>query len=239
MGFQVLNSSRLSGLRPINYASTADAGLLPPPPLANMEGWWDGAVDYVTKDVNNLVSAWNDRSGKGRHFTQATGSKQPVWSASGLTFDGVSQVMTTAAINLAEPYTIFVVMNQITWAANQRIIGNSNNYFLLWQADSTPDLSINAAASVNHFADLAANTLGIVSIIFNGAASKTRVNAGEPTTLTSAAQNIVALGLGEVDATGSNYGNVLFADIILYSGAVSTANETLVRNYLNSKRTVF
>ena len=42
----------------------------------------------VNKDGSNAVSKWYDVSGNDRDEVQATGSKQPIFNASGLTFDG-------------------------------------------------------------------------------------------------------------------------------------------------------
>ena len=42
------------------------------------------------------VSQWNDLSGNGNHFTQATGTSQPVFSGKYIDFDGVDDYMTDA-----------------------------------------------------------------------------------------------------------------------------------------------
>jgi hypothetical protein len=63
----------------------------PPPPtwapssIPGLTGWWRG--DDVTLSGSN-VSSWNDKSGNGRHFTQATGANQPLFVASDANFGG-------------------------------------------------------------------------------------------------------------------------------------------------------
>jgi hypothetical protein len=49
-----------------------------PSQLPNMKLWLE--ADYgITKDVNDLVSQWDDKSGQGNHVYQSNGAKQPKW----------------------------------------------------------------------------------------------------------------------------------------------------------------
>lgn len=56
--------------------------------------FWQDAADLSTITIATGVSEWRDKSGNGRHFTQATGTNQPSYSDTGflgrpgITFDG-------------------------------------------------------------------------------------------------------------------------------------------------------
>lgn len=78
---------------------------------------WTNAMQGVTKDGANKVSQWNDLSGNNNHFVQATGTKQPVWTASeyngkpALVFDGVDDFMKSAGLITGEGRTFILVMH--------------------------------------------------------------------------------------------------------------------------------
>jgi len=68
---------------------------------------WLDAADSATITLNgSTVSQWNDKSGNGRHVSQATAANQPTYTASGLngkpvlTFDGVNDRLSTASTTL-------------------------------------------------------------------------------------------------------------------------------------------
>ena len=81
---------------------------------------WTDAMQGVTKDGSNLVSQWNDLSGNNNHFVQATGSKQPVWTANeyngkpALVFDGTDDFMKSAGLITGEGRTFILVMHTTT-----------------------------------------------------------------------------------------------------------------------------
>lgn len=71
--------------------------------LPHLELWL--AADRAGLTINNYkVSQWSDLSGHGRHFTQATGTKQPTWVPGGLnglpylSADGTSDTMSSTWI---------------------------------------------------------------------------------------------------------------------------------------------
>lgn len=65
-----------------------------PARLSTLVGWWS-AKSGVTVDGSTRVSQWNDKSGNGWHWTQATAGKRPLYEATGgsggnacINFDG-------------------------------------------------------------------------------------------------------------------------------------------------------
>lgn len=77
----------------------------------NTWGWWQNDSRFMTLDGSNACSAWADTLGSGKTLAQATGTKQPIRSATeGLLFDGVDDFMAVSS-SLATPVTIYVVMN--------------------------------------------------------------------------------------------------------------------------------
>lgn len=75
--------------------------------------WLDASdVNSIVKDGSNIVSTWNDKSGKGRHATQSNATYKPIWSSNQITFDGKDDHLVIGNINFLSNRnraTIFVV----------------------------------------------------------------------------------------------------------------------------------
>jgi hypothetical protein len=67
--------------------------------ISNLELWLD-ASDLATLSLRDstYVTAWNDKSGQGNHFTQSTEARQPSWSSNEIDF-AASLVNLTAGSN--------------------------------------------------------------------------------------------------------------------------------------------
>ena len=109
-----------------------------PTTVSWLQLWLDGDDTYsVTKDENNKVSGWTDKSGKWNHAVQVTWDNQPEFIENGvggkwsLVFDGTNDKLSIpndASLNFdsGSGYTIFFVA-QSSWHVDN---GSSVNYFL-------------------------------------------------------------------------------------------------------------
>lgn len=105
---------------PNNFTPASISGLL----------MWLDALDAatITKDGNNKVSSWLDKSGNGNHATQTTSTNQPFYDSAALKnlpsifFNGTSSYMTFAASSslgtLPAPFTIIIVASTNSVAAS-------------------------------------------------------------------------------------------------------------------------
>ena len=64
----------------------------------------------ITLDVADRVSRWNDYLGSGHDLIQGVGADQPLWSANGILFDGVTEYMKTAPFAYVQPEMIYMVI---------------------------------------------------------------------------------------------------------------------------------
>lgn len=201
---------------------------------------WLRADLGITKDGSNKVSAWADQSGNGNHASQATGDKQPLWVDAArngnavIRFDGVDDRLTTVAFACAQPLTILALVRQIAWTAGDRIWdGLPQDRALLGQVTATPTLKMYAGtAFVADNTDLAVGTYGVISQVYNGAASAQRINSGTDTTGNPGATGITnGLSIGAHGAD-SAWANCDIGELVVYSGALSAANRSACEMYL-------
>lgn len=198
---------------------------------------WYASDSHVVKDANNFVYKWEDNNGVAANdLIQATGTSQPLWSATGVLFDGIDNQIKTAAIAaLDQPEFIYIVVKQVTWTNADYIFdGGSLNVGRLQQTGSTPQLKIYAGTDSAANSNLAVNTWGIVRVLFNGANSKLQVNNTAAITGDFGASNMGGFSLGARGTVG-NYGNIEVKEVILRNVDDTGVDETAIYNYLATK----
>ncbi len=191
----------------------------------------------LTRDGANRVSQWNDYLGSGHDLLQANGADQPLWSANGILFDGVSEFMQCGAFAYVQPEMIYIVLKQVTWINASRVFdGNLLSYCALQQYSTTPDLQLYAGTGfTNANSNLAVNTWGIVRVLFNGASSTIQVNKTTITTGNPGDRDSGGFTLGVGGNIISGFSNIEVKEIILRKVADSESDETVIYNYLKNK----
>lgn len=186
------------------------------------------------------VSTWTN-GGSGLNFTQATGANQPTFRIAvqnGLgiiRFDGINDLLSSAAMSLAQPCTTYWVASRTgnTTAYNvgltqatEAIAFGFKNEANLWYAYTNPALTTQAAAD---------SAFHIMTCNYNGASSTMRVDG------TAAA---VALDAGDVSNDTFHIGATSAAgaplagdigEILVYTGAHTAAQITSVEQHLSAK----
>lgn len=90
-------------------AVSGGGGAFDPLSISWHTAFWAEDPNWTAPGDGNAVSQWDDASGNGRHATQATGSKQPIYRASAaafnsqpvVEFDGTDDWLATAAFAAA------------------------------------------------------------------------------------------------------------------------------------------
>jgi len=206
-------SKRVSGDGgPIPYRRTGTAGANIPanPYVDGLVAWYSAGAEYVTKDLSDYVSQWNDKSGLGHHFVQATGASQPLWVASaknglpGIRFDGSNDCM-VAAFALHQPRTEYWVIKQITFAEGDPVTGGGGIITAgFGQQGGTPNLIFGAEVSLAGNGNLAIDTWGVLCGVLNGASSVSRVNNTADVTGNSGSNQPEGISLGGWTTVCSN-----------------------------------
>lgn len=207
----------------------------------NTKGWYVLDTNTITKNGANLVSRWNDRLGSGRDLLQATGIKQPVYSANGITFDGVDDFM-QAAFTLNQPESLYIVLEQITTTPNDRMFDGKNNFTaLISQVFFVEHLYLYGGSTDMFQPKISGggkaqliNKTTVLKIELNGDNSNFRINGSKTEIKNIGTANMGGLTLGAAGG-GTNAGNVRFKEVIVRSISDTIDNKNIIYNYLKNK----
>lgn len=201
----------------------------------NTKAWYDMAEDYMIKNGSDLVYQWTDRSGNGNHLLQSTEAFRPLWSNSGVLFNGSDNRMTTAAFTLEQPTQIYLVLKQLTWTANDRIIdGLLSNYGSVYQSGVMPNLIVRAGGLSSQNTNLTLNTFGIIRVLFNSTSSSFQIDETIKLTGNYGPLDMNGFTLGDLAASG-NQSNIEVKEVIIRTVVDTTENEQLIYDYLKTK----
>lgn len=219
--------------------------------IAGCQLWLRGDLGITTATG---VSAWADQSGKGNHFTQATGANQPALVASniggqpGLRFNGTSHKMagpTGSSIFSASSAWMYLVWRPISVTlnvaspvyANDSIVGdNGADYGLAVRGGG------NGVSAYNYTGSYANTTLQPVSngtayvVAWKHSASVLACQLGQQTPQTAASGNTVfgaAMELGSCQ--GIRYANMDVCEIVAGNTAISAADEARLLKYMSGR----
>lgn len=177
------------------------------------------------------VATWSDRSGRGRHATQATGGKRPVLKTAVLNnqpvvrFDGAASQMATASFALTDPFTVFLVLAQKAWTSAARLwMDASADQATIRQfgGAGSPNIQIASTAPLNN-ASLSVGTYGLLTGVFNGSNSSLQVNSLSLVTGNDAGFGGIANGISlGAKFDGTLCAQVDIAEVICFSSVSSS-----------------
>ena len=199
-------------------------------------------ADALALSDGAAVSSWTDSSGNGRHFTQATGTRQPLYK-SGIIggkpvvrFDGTDDLLTHAGVSTgSNSWTAFFVLSHSQVAPfGMILIELPSGAGLYLNSDGTMGRAdFYTGASDIYGTNFVANTPHLITC---------HVNAGSlQLYLDGVIDGTPSGGVGAVNyaAMGDDgVGSILkadLADILVYNSALSTTDRTNVETYLKTK----
>lgn len=237
----VLTKAFAKTLSVVSVGGVSSGGGSPTLSVTGYTAWYDATVG-VTDAGGGAVSAWADQSGNGNHLTQGTGAKRPTTGVD--TLNGLNvikfsvanaTILLSAAITLAQPVTVFMVMQTNTPSSgNQQALGNAGACPTVWGTSSQYALYAGGVASGGTL-DTAAHYW---SADFNGSSSNLWIDGAAVLTLVNAggggwSSNPIGIG-GAADGSG-NYWDGDIAEFILYPSELNTTDRQSVEAYLNAK----
>lgn len=202
--------------------------------LPNLVAWFRFGVGITV--TGQGVSTWADQSGNGRDLLQATDGARPLLQANNsILFNGTDEFLKCSAFTLNQPETVYWLGKTITHTATDGLwAGNASGGGGLLQAVGSPNLTVNAGASIASNADLAVGVYGVVSVVINGANSLSQVNYNTPVTGDAGAGNMGGFALGQ-NAAGNAFGNIQVKEVIVFSAAHDALTRKRITRYLKEK----
>lgn len=186
------------------------------------------------------VSDWADQSGNSNHLTQVTGTRQPTVVAAalngldGIQFDGTSDLMNSPAFARTAPSTVFLVMRQDTWTANDFVFESGTaGSFSMFQRTATPNVAMTSGVNLDN-GNLAVGTFALVTCIFNGASSVFQVASTTESTGDTGAGAANGFTLGARPTT-TGFSNITVMEVVVMSGVATTTQRDDFKTYCVSR----
>lgn len=233
-----------------------------PSKMSNLFFWLDGSdVDYVTRDSLNRVTAWTDKSSNSLgSCVQTLDLQKPIWlpnsqnGKSGIIFDStkISRLLLDVTINLAFPYSIFVVAKKTNTTASQTVfwIGDKDDTedyrrlslrgstaFASWSAKST------LTSSAEQFSTTTNRYTANVPCIIHGEdihalSRKVRLNGGTAgvNTVNRPINPFNRICIGHSGGVGGDWPfDGAIYEVLILSGELSETDRLRIERYLATK----
>lgn len=242
------------GLRRRRKPATSSSGGFPLS-LPDLSLWLQGKdLSSFTFGTGSAVAAWNDKSGNGRHVTQATSANQPARSGTlngnpTVVFDGTNDNLrrSNAPLNNASggAFSVFAVVVPAGLSGDRSIVdaddtsGERIAQYLRTSGTSAQCITFNES-SVNTSASggsLSTSTAYLLDIICTGPAATLSVNGTSVDTLSQSDQKYRASATLSIGAhsSGSQYWNGAIAEVIACATNLTGSALTDTRAYLQSE----
>lgn len=196
--------------------------------------WYMAGVGQT--NVSGACSVWADQSGNSRNLTQGTGANRPAIQSDGsLIFDGTDDYMESPAFALPQPFTIYLVLQQISYTDLDTIYDSlATSFTALYQRAPSPNINMFCVADGPSITTLSVGTTGVHTAVFNGASSLAQLNNGTAATGNPGATAMDGLTLGARNDL-ANFANVRVWEMIVRTGADSAAARKYFVDYLRAK----
>ena len=244
----------LSILSCVNHQPLFGGGFTPlantPLSLNGCTLWLDAADGSTITSSANVVSQWNDKSGKGYNFTGGSTPKTGTFTINGLNVidlcSNSTSYFSNANVQMGTNYTVFVVGYTTDPASspialggyvnNNMYIGVTGNYYACLTGDgttwngtgaNTPNVSVN----VNTIMEMTNNSTvnGLIPYT-NGTAQNSKYN---PLTYTPKPFNGLAIGTYLVGGVASGqYWKGYIGEIIVYTRVLNQTERQYIEGYL-------
>ena len=207
----------------------------------NTVGWWDATdLTTITKDGSNKVSLWKDKlnSGNGLSSDADPGSFSPLWSSSGILFDGVWNRL-KKAFTLIQPEFVYIVLRIVSPTDYGRIWnGIASNSGDMIQSIASKSISQNAGSNGSYVFTTPSNEFIIIRSLYSGVDSFIKINNG----ISSLPANCGSSNMGgfTLGANGDydNASNIQVKEVILRKSSDPVELQNIITNYLNDKYSV-
>ncbi len=210
-----------------------------PDDFAGLEFWFDGK-DASTFSLNgNKVIQWDDKSGNGRHVSNAVDVTRPTWNAvtGRVTFTAANSTFLQSAAfasALSQPNTIFVVYKITGNLADSEIIfdgvtGVGRNVFWIHGGD----FRIYGGATLIDGATNANDNIHVAC--FNGVSSEYWINGVSVLAGNVGADPLDGITLGTLNSFGMQFADAELMEVFGYNRVMTTSERQSLELYVTDK----
>lgn len=250
--------------RPRRFLLSNQSRAFTPTDIPGLALWLDASdASSITLDGSNMVEQWNDKSGNGKHATQALILNRPSGTATinglgAIGFDGTNDCLQVASLALPSSITVFLVYTQTNSTTKPFLIEhsadtNSNDGFFFYGAN--PSTTIRRSSSINSntpspqtptqgTAARQATFMFDRTLAADGKIARFWRDGTESTMTPSGTNSGVTVASSTATTTlniGSRNNGVavpfqgLLGDVLVYDSALSSTNRQAVEAYLKAK----
>lgn len=188
------------------------------------------------------VTGWADQSGNARHMSGVAG-KYPTLAANELAGLPVvrfasanASYLTTGALTLAQPCSVYVLARNRVYAQFQRLFGGFTDAYFYASNTVAPNVSMRTGGTVGPtVTDWAVNTFGSLFTHWNGLSSKQWKDCGVTRGGTPGTAAFGGFVAGAGPSPFALSANVDFAEIIIREGVDSNLDQRLINNYFQAR----
>lgn len=225
----------------------------------------DSAMTTPATATNDPIGAWADRSGNGRHLTQATAGSRPVLTKeilsgkNGITFNGTSHVLksggtfgTDAGLNGNPSFTVFFVYkktattlgNVFGWgnvSAAREVFGvyDEGVNQLGYQFAGLTEFNTTNPAVNTWYLRTARKTPGAINTTLTSTRNSANDATGTPSSLTPNISGGFPFSLGTWGNSASPLLQGSVVEFLVFNTALTVPQSSDVSFYLNSKWSVY
>ena len=230
--------------------------------VEGLQTWLDASDSSLVNGgalVDDPVSTLSDKTTNGFNATQGVAGSRPIFKGDHILFNGVDEFLTMGtAISKLAARTVFIVFEKVGASANQRVYAEANSS----GQTKTTGLSLNISPSggklrssygdnVNFRITDSSTNNSNDKILFtesfsapNAPLTAMQVNGIDETetdflgTATTIAGSKSDLSLGRNGENSGGYANYKLYAFLVYDSDLSSANKTLINNYLISQYSI-
>lgn len=223
------------------WDGTLDA-VFRPSDVSGLHVWLDAADSTTLTVPNGKVEQWRDKSGNGNNVNQTTEANRPNSGVKYLNgyntvdFDANTSdylISDTWSVALTQPITAFVVSNTNSLNSTRYIFAGLNAGEAIFFKDSSNKYTMNAGASL---ADSSAIDIAFHcwTLEFNGASSVLSKDGTSVASGNAGSNGLTGMALGS-SRLGTLFHDGSIGEVLIYDGALSSGNITLIETYLSDK----
>lgn len=208
--------------------------------IAGLISWYkaDDGPSPTTEGTN--ITSWLDSSDTANTLTGVSGTRAYTSNVqnglAGIRFVANSYILGSNLTDVTQPGTIFLVFKGTDWATGgyQCIFSAGSGSWEIYKNTGNTNGMIASGTNLVGSA-VVNNTTSMITGIFNGGSSSIKIN-NNSTTVGNAGTGVnVMRPLIGTDASGAAGFTGYVFEVLVYTGALTTTNQDIVRTYLNNK----